>query len=394
MSDILSRDLLNQRIDAWIAAGKRVIGPVKLDDGRIMYRVLKSADELVLDGFVHPVNSIKEFFFPRHEVLYRYRRTGKDVELIDAQPFNTPQIILAARPCDAASLPVLDHVFAWDYDDGFFQRRRALTTVVSLACSSHDEHCFCTSLGLAPDATRGSDALLFVLDKASNQTADSAATRYEVRSLTDKGKQLVAGHVETAAASGKPLKTLVAEVPKRHFTVDRIQGFLRERFEDPRWKTTSLRCVGCGSCAYTCPTCHCFDIVDEGNAKGGHRARNWDACQFTMFTMHASGHNPRDTQWQRQRQRVNHKFAVYPEKFGELLCTGCGNCSRNCPVGLGIRPVLETIGRAEDATPADRRSTAETEKLIEAAAKSAQPAATTARSTTTDRIQTKSKEQV
>jgi len=77
------------------------------------------------------------------------------------------------------------------------------------------------------------------------------------------------------------------------------------------------------------------------------RARNWDACQFPMFTLHASGHNPRSEQGGRQRQRIYHKFYLYPEKFGEILCTGCGNCARNCPVGLGVLPLVEKIPHAE-----------------------------------------------
>ena len=47
-------------------------------------------------------------------------------------------------------------------------------------------------------------------------------------------------------------------------------------------------------------------------------------------------------QAQRQRQRIYHKFHIYPEKFGAVLCTGCGNCTRNCPVGPG------RAARAED----------------------------------------------
>ncbi len=30
------------------------------------------------------------------------------------------------------------------------------------------------------------------------------------------------------------------------------------------WEEQSLRCIGCGACAYVCPTCACFDIQDEG----------------------------------------------------------------------------------------------------------------------------------
>ena len=39
---------------------------------------------LLLDGFVRPANSIKEFVFPRHEKLYGYRFEGKQIELADA----------------------------------------------------------------------------------------------------------------------------------------------------------------------------------------------------------------------------------------------------------------------------------------------------------------------
>ncbi len=50
-----------------------------------------------------------------------------------------------------------------------------------------------------------------------------------------------------------------------------MEKYLAEHFDDPIFAETSLRCVGCGACTYTCPTCHCFDIVDEGGAAKGQR---------------------------------------------------------------------------------------------------------------------------
>jgi ferredoxin len=159
-----------------------------------------------------------------------------------------------------------------------------------------------------------------------------------VRCLSDKGRALFAGHTMSSAEEGH-----AAEGPPRHFDMAAVKAFLAGGYERPEWQSLTRRCLGCGACAYTCPTCHCFDIVDERSSSGGSRVRNWDACQFAMFTAHASGHNPRGVQSQRQRQRIHHKFQIYPDKFGEVLCTGCGNCARNCPVGLGVLTVLKSI---------------------------------------------------
>jgi ferredoxin len=333
MSDWVSREDLRQLVAGWIEVGKKVIGPVEIKPGLVAFRQLASAESLRLGGWGRPANSIKEAVFPRHEALYGYRREKNSIELIDLPETVTEQIVIGAHPCDAAALPILDKVFNWDFADEFYNRRRAATTVVTLACTAHDDECFCTSVGLGPAAEKGSDVMLF----------EAANGRYAVRAITEKGCALVGEG--KAAAGNAPLPQ--APAPPSKFDAAQAGAFARDHFDAPFWKEHALACLGCGACAYTCPVCHCFDIVDEKRGGVGIRARNWDACQFPMFTAHASGHNPRYSQGDRQRQRLYHKFFVYPEKFGEILCTGCGNCARNCPVGLGILPVVTEIRDAE-----------------------------------------------
>ena len=328
MSEVITRKSLQNIVDAWIGQGNVAAGPAFVKPDVCMYAPLASGEQLALDGFIHPANSIKEFFFPRHEKIYTYRFKGHKLELDDSEPAKTPQLILGARPCDAASIAILDRVFNWDYRDKFYNLRREATTVVSLGCAGYDNNCFCTSVGLGPAAEKGSDAMLLPLGDGE----------FEVRCFTEKGKALFAGKTQTSSKEAKPISG-----PENRVDVELIAAQLEKNFEDPAWREIALRCLGCGACAYTCPTCHCFDIVDEGNAAGGARVKNWDSCQFPMFTMHASGHNPRSTQGQRQRQRIQHKFRIYPEKFGETLCTGCGNCTRNCPVELGVLNTLLSL---------------------------------------------------
>ncbi len=125
---------------------------------------------------------------------------------------------------------------------------------------------------------------------------------------------------------------------------DVLAAWLADHFEHPIWEAIALRCHGCGACASVCPTCHCFDIVDEPEGiTRGTRRRNWDTCQTSRFTVHASGHNPRADQNARFRQRVMHKFSIYPRKFGETLCTGCGRCVRDCPAGMDLPEILARI---------------------------------------------------
>ncbi len=328
MSEIISQAALRQLTGEWIAAGRRVLGPARIKPGVILYSPLHSPDELLLDGFVRPANSIKEALFPKQEKLYGYRIVGNSVELLNHDEADVEQIVVAARSCDAAALPILDHVFNWDFHDEFYNRRRAQTTVITLACAEHDESCFCTSVGLNPASDRGSDVMLFALGGDS----------YEVRCLTDKGRALFANRTERSDREGKS-----SAGPAKKFDPQALRQFVSEHFDGPFWKEQALTCMGCGSCAFTCPTCHCFDVVDAGPAAGNARYRTWDTCQFATFTIHASGHNPRADQPARQRQRILHKFAIYPEKFGEILCTGCGNCTRNCPVGLGVLSVATEI---------------------------------------------------
>jgi ferredoxin len=328
VSEIISQSALRALAAEWIAAGKRVAGPARVKPDLVLYRLLRSGDDLLLEGFQRPSNSIKDFLFPKAEKLYGYKIRGNSIELIENDSPEPAQVIIAARPCDAAALPILDHVFNWDFQDEFYNRRRAATTVVTLACSAHDENCFCTSVGLDPSSDRGSDAILFELGNG----------QYEVRCATEKGRALFGGKTEKSDRTGKAIPG-----PEKRFDPNAVRAFVTAHFEDPFWKEHALTCIGCGTCAFSCPVCHCFDIVDAGPAAGNARVRTWDSCQFSMFTAHASGHNPRPVQPARQRQRILHKFAIYPEKFGEILCTGCGNCTRNCPVGLGVLSVATEI---------------------------------------------------
>jgi NAD-dependent dihydropyrimidine dehydrogenase PreA subunit len=113
-------------------------------------------------------------------------------------------------------------------------------------------------------------------------------------------------------------------------------------FDDPVWETLAQACVDCGVCTYLCPTCYCFDILDEGDLERGERVRLWDACMFDAFTR-MQDRQPRSAHYRRYRQRIMHKFQYYPENHSRVLCVGCGRCIRHCPVSIDLRAVLKAV---------------------------------------------------
>ena len=112
---------------------------------------------------------------------------------------------------------------------------------------------------------------------------------------------------------------------------------------EENYKRISEKCIYCGACLYTCPTCTCFNVFDNVEGNQGERCRNWDGCIFEGYTREASGHNPRKTKVLRTARRYEHKLKYDHETTGMSGCVGCGRCLSSCPVSIGMSKFIQEI---------------------------------------------------
>lgn len=308
-----------------------IVGPVKKKD-EILWGKIHTFKDLSL-AHVQTELSAKAYVFPRCEELFTYKNTPDGIVIEDTKAEVREMIIMGLRPCDAAAFRYLDQFFNEPNKDFHFNLRREKTSIVSFSCKNADEYCFCTSVGLNPGSTDGADLSFTFLEN------DEAYVEVN----TDKGQKLVDACKEVFTDTVEVDKTPHLAKVELKLSGTEITEKLKAAFNSPKWAMQSMACLGCGACAFSCPTCTCFDVQDEGTAKGGARLRCWDSCGFGLFTKHASGHNPRHNQVERRRQRLMHKFAYSVENLGVVSCVGCGRCIRVCPSQLNIVENLKAI---------------------------------------------------
>lgn len=313
-----------------------VAGEKKTSFGKI-----GSPSEIEQDLF-NTEKSPKEVFFPHAEVLFEY----DSGEIKKSEEKEKPIAVWGIRGCDAKSYRLLDMVFGSArqqpenimFQDPYWKDKYDSALIFVLACNDPRSTCFCNWFGGGPHERQGSD--VFAVD---------IGDAYLLEPVSEKGKAYIEtiGNKDSATADdlrkAEELGRKANDSIREPSDMKGISAKMKELFHTPIWIEIGSKCVNCGACAYICPTCHCFDVQDEGKGKKGKRIRIWDSCMFPIFTMEASGHNPRGMSNERLRQRFMHKLSYFMDNYGEHLCTGCGRCVLVCPVNLDIREVVKKV---------------------------------------------------
>ncbi|MCE1245719.1 MAG: 4Fe-4S dicluster domain-containing protein [Firmicutes bacterium] len=287
----------------------------------------------------------KKYLHPQQETLFSYKRTdGMEAQLPE---FEKKTVVLGVHPCDARAIQIYDVVFGGDLPDIYYWHRRKNTIIVAISCTEPDENCFCMSFSdCGPTLDKkGYDLLLTDL-----------GDRYVMEAGSLEGSMLIQhpglfDRVTDAdiQAKGRALEIAKLRVRSKIPDIKGLPAFLERHYEHDVWAKEAKKCVSCGACTMTCPTCFCYHMEDFNrfNLSEGERVRIWDSCQLFDFAEVAMGENFRRDREARLKWRIYHKLAYWPEQFGTLGCTGCGRCAHYCMADIDMtRSMAEIRGES------------------------------------------------
>ncbi|MEM0134678.1 MAG: 4Fe-4S dicluster domain-containing protein [Thermoplasmatales archaeon] len=245
----------------------------------------------------------KEFLIKRNE----------NVLLLEEQQ---KKAVFGIKSCDLKGFYLMDKQVL--NRDPFYTERRNKTLFVNFVCESPCEGGFCSSFG-GPVLNEFEIQVL----KSGNEYHIMVSDKYDkyFEKFRKEGESFFADFKEEFKNKMPPLK---------------VEGLERNiKWNSSLWKDFASRCISCGACNFSCPTCYCFDLYDEGE----ERKREWDSCILSGFTSSSAG-NIRNGLEDRLRQRFYHKFVYFKKAKDEFLCSGCNRCVDDCPVGIDIKEVI------------------------------------------------------
>lgn len=303
------------------------------------------------EDYINLTLPVKEMIFEQKERLFSWDRSedGMDVRNL-AHHHTGERIFYGIRACDTYGVAYMDRFFLKEFLDPNYESRRKNVTLIAVNCLRAGEHCFCTSVGTGVFSTMGHDLAFTELEDC-----------FLVESATDRGQNLinaalayfvpVTSSAETLLFEKDELRHQVEESFPLKMDLTHLHEDMARTFNSDLWIDEANACIGCTGCTNVCPTCTCFNVVEENQDKDhGQRVRYWDSCQSDHFTRNAEFHNPRNA-LSRTRYRVYDKLKYIEERFGFKGCSGCGRCTDVCPTYISIIDIIHAIQKAAKEAP-------------------------------------------
>ncbi|MBD3407918.1 MAG: hydrogenase [Candidatus Lokiarchaeota archaeon] len=310
--------------------------PSKISEKFYDFKEVEDVKQVEFD-YHRTIRPPRRFFYPVEETMFTFD-THK-VELQEKLPRKERVILFGVHNCDIVGLRIMDAEFLDEQPDPYYQIRRQNGIIIGLSCLP-DEYCFCN--------VRRIEFVDAGFDLFFHELPDG----FMVRVGTVTGHKLIDPNMDLFSEVSKKDVDNVSEFERKKAKQFKVQGnwddlryLLELRMDHKMYEREADKCLGCGNCTLTCPTCRCYDVKDKPSIDGrtGERIRFWDSCQFRTHGLVAGGHNFRETKKDRFYNRYQCKNAYCPETT-TAYCVGCGRCTYFCPAEIQFRSNLMEIG--------------------------------------------------
>lgn len=279
---------------------------------------------------------IKKLFLPPRFQMFHY--DGKTYN--ESITLNKQRIVFGVPSCEIHSLLIFDRVFGLTYKDPYYFKRREQTTIIALSCLSC-ESSFCKSTNT------------HVIEEGFDLAMTDLRDFYLIWVGSSKGDDLIraASTLFNEDVTQKDIKKYIEWRANRKTQLREEIDFLTIpdimdlNYNSNIWDKFADKCLSCGACTMVCPTCNCYNVIDEIelNDNSVNRERYWDSCMFKEYSMVAGGHNFREAKAERLKLWYTHKLHSFTGAYGKPSCVGCGRCIVTCPVDINILSVVKAL---------------------------------------------------
>ena len=304
---------------------------------RYSYEKIEDPEDLVLhEECIRTILPVKKFLMPPDFNILSFtpqKFTTNNEEI----PF---KIVVSVPPCEIHAVNILTKFYTTDYVDNYYMKRREKLIIIGKS-GLPDEHCFChkTNTSIVEE---GYDLFFFDLGDYYLVWVGSEIGDDIVRKGSDIFDENLPKDVSQKFVEFRKQKN---KSYKNNPDMEGVTDLMELMYDAEFWDEFGDKCLSCGQCTMVCPTCTCFNIIDdlELNKELGHRRRYWDSCQFKEYSIVAGGHNFRESKAERLKLWYTHKLKAFIGHFGSPSCVGCGRCIITCPVDINVPTVVEKL---------------------------------------------------
>lgn len=328
---MLKKDI--DKLASFIAKQYAIYAPVLEDNDLLVIKGINNIADIDYSGRV-PNNTFKQLFLPYEEELFSFKKDK--IEKNDKKVES--KAAFGMTVLDLKALGLFDLVFS---KDPYYLAKREANIVIGIssgAPADYEEYKV-FSMNKEENILEHVPFDIFIEKNKENE--------FKIYSGSAKGRKVLKNTGINIFENVQFAGLIQEEGPDERML--KLMPIVKGSEDNPVWDEIAKICTACGKCSTACPTCFCFDLLDEsqGNKKISKK-RVWGNCFYPEFSQVAGDKKFVDSVKQKLFFWYEHKFSRTPTDYKVPGCVSCMRCFKVCPVGINIMEVLRKLENKND----------------------------------------------